>query len=98
MKKRGERHSRIFRSIRRGDFGEALVGVTGYALPGSYSSFNASRMVFIVLILTFLILSSSGNRNGDVPNDIELYNNLPNRPFTFERPRSEGELKIFSLG
>lgn len=98
MKKRGERHSRVFRSTRRGDFGEASVGVAGYALPVSYSSFNASRMVFIVLILTFLILSSSGDWNDDVPDDVELYNDFPNRLFTFEMPRGKGELKIFSFG
>lgn len=98
MKKSGERYSRIFRSTRRADFGETSVGVAGYASPDSYSSFSASRMVFIVLILTFLILSSSGDCNDNVPNDIELYNNLPNRPFTFEMLRGKGELKIFSLG
>jgi len=67
-------------------------------VPDSYSSLKASSMVFIVLILTCLTLSSSEHWNDDAPNDIELYNDRPNGPFTFEISRGEGQLKIFSYG
>jgi len=98
MKKRGERHSCIFWNTRRGDFGEASVAVAGYEFPDSYSSLKASSMVFIVLISTSLILSSSEHWNDDAPDDVELYNDRPNMPFTFEMSRGEGQLKIFSYG
>ena len=76
MKKRGERLRRSRDSARCGEC--ASVGVTEGPRE-SYSSFSASRIVFIDL--NRIRIKALGDSVKSIPNDIKLHHYFPDRSF-----------------